>query len=389
MENKMKKLSTLLFFLLFTLLSDLYSEETAKCYDKIEKIKIINPELFEYGMTESLKNSAVIYDLNDVIKFNRHLCAGSVAGYIMTKNALKKLFPNESPVQGDIKITASQPSGATDMAGMITGTLDHFGVPAKNISIDTELFKGGELTIIFERISTNKKVVATFHQGKLLNTLSEHKDEFLNLKKKLDAGDKSSNTTKAFGKHVQELVCELISKKNTLITTKQEKEMKKTAVFYGSTTGTTKRIAEAIAEKLGADLFDIAKTNAEIFQNYDNIVLGTSTWGIGAIQDDWENGLLILDKVDMSNKKIAIFGLGDQMGYPDSFVDGMKDIYDKALEKKATVTGHFDTDGYSFSESKAIADNKFVGLAIDEDTQSNLTDERINRWIAQLKSENF
>ena len=165
--------------------------------------------------------------------------------------------------------------------------------------------------------------------------------------------------------------------------------MKRTAVFYGSTTGNTERIAETIANKLDADLFHISEATPENLSAYENLVLGTSTWGIGDLQDDWEDKIDLLNKVELENKKVAIFGLGDQMGYPDSFVDGMKAIYDRIIEGKGTVVGHCDTDGYDFTESKAVIGNKFIGLAVDEDSQSELTDQRVEKWTNLLKEENF
>ena len=148
-----------------------------KCWNKAGKVTVINPELFEHGMTESLKNSTEDYDLNDIAKFNGHICAGSAAGFLMTKMALKKLFPNEIPVQGDIRITASRPSGATDIAGFITGALPHFGMPTDKMSIDLKLHKDSEITIKFTRISTGKSVIAIFLKKKLLKKRSGKKYE--------------------------------------------------------------------------------------------------------------------------------------------------------------------------------------------------------------------
>jgi flavodoxin I len=44
-------------------------------------------------------------------------------------------------------------------------------------------------------------------------------------------------------------------------------------------------------------------------------------------------------------------------------------------------------DGYDFTESKAVKNSNFVGLTIDEDNQSDLTDERVKIWVAQIKKE--
>ena len=63
--------------------------------------------------------------------------------------------------------------------------------------------------------------------------------------------------------------------------------MKKTGVFYGSTTGTTESVANLIAEKLGiaqADVHDVSKMSADVAGAYEALILGTSTWGDGELQ---------------------------------------------------------------------------------------------------------
>ena len=123
--------------------------------------------------------------------------------------------------------------------------------------------------------------------------------------------------------------------------------MKKTAVFYGSTTGNHRKDSRNNRQQNWMQtFFTLVKLHLKICPPYENLVLGTSTWGIGDLQDDWENGIELLSKVELGSKKVAIFGLGDQMGYPDSFVDGMKAIYDRVIEGKGIVVGHCDTDGY-------------------------------------------
>lgn len=107
-----------------------------------------------------------------------------------------------------------------------------------------------------------------------------------------------------------------------------------------------------------------------------------------AIQDDWETFYdNELDSIDFSGKKVAYFGEGDQDGYADSFQDAMGMLEEKIAELGGETAGYWSTEGYSFSESKAVRDGKFVGLALDEDNQSELTEERIKRWVAQLKQE--
>ena len=162
----------------------------------------------------------------------------------------------------------------------------------------------------------------------------------------------------------------------------------KIAVVYGSTTGNTEAAAEKIKEELGgADLINVSGCNKKILESYDLLVLGTSTWGIGDIQDDWAGVLDVLASAKLSGKKVAIFGLGDQQSYPDSFVDGIGDLYEKAKSAGAEIVGFRSVEGYSFSSEKPVVDGKFAGLPLDEDNEPGKTPERIREWVAQIKQE--
>lgn len=164
--------------------------------------------------------------------------------------------------------------------------------------------------------------------------------------------------------------------------------MKKTAIVYGSTTDNTKNIAETIADKLAGDvtIIDVAKLKAGDLDIYQNLILGTSTWGLGDLQDDWEGKISILANSDLASKTIAFFGVGDSSSYPDTFVDGMGLLYDAVKEKGANLIGQFSTDGYGYDASRAEVDGLFVGVAIDEDNESEKTDIRLEKWINSLKT---
>jgi len=159
-------------------------------------------------------------------------------------------------------------------------------------------------------------------------------------------------------------------------------------LFYGSNGGATEDVAQRIAARLGdVDLFAISESTIDRISDYEQVILGTSTYGDGDLQDDWDGVLSRLDDIDFSDRTVALFGLGDQDGFPDTFLDGMGILNEKLAERGARFVGRWDSDGYDFMQSKAIADGGFAGLAIDEDNQSDLTDERIARWVDQLKAE--
>jgi len=151
--------------------------------------------------------------------------------------------------------------------------------------------------------------------------------------------------------------------------------------------GTTERIAKILATALHADIKDVAMIRAKKLATYDLLIWGTSTWGLGATQDDWAGFFSQLDTVDLTGKIVAVFGLGDQEMYSDTFVDAMADLGNKAKARGATLIGSWPTEGYRFQESRAVVDDRFVGLALDEENQADLTPKRIKAWIRQLKKE--
>jgi len=166
--------------------------------------------------------------------------------------------------------------------------------------------------------------------------------------------------------------------------------MKNIAIIYGSSTGNTKDVADKIAKKLsGNDVFvaDVSNVKLDELSKYSNFILGTSTWGLGDLQDDWDSALQDFAKIDLNGKTVAFFGLGDSASYPDTFVDGMGILYESLKDKGCKLTGSVPTDGYTYDYSKAVVDNNFVGVALDVDNEDNLTDGRLDAWIASLNLE--
>lgn len=164
--------------------------------------------------------------------------------------------------------------------------------------------------------------------------------------------------------------------------------MKKTVIIYGSSTGTCQNIAENIATKLGvSDILDVAKVTASQISAYDNLILGTSTWGAGEMQDDWYDGIKELKNANLNGKTVALFGCGDSQSYSDTFCDGMGEIYRELQSSGCNIIGSTPTDGYTYDNSTAVADGRFVGLAIDDVNESDLTENRIDAWITSIKDQ--
>ena len=163
-------------------------------------------------------------------------------------------------------------------------------------------------------------------------------------------------------------------------------------LFFGSDEGNTESVAYEIQRRFGedqCDVYDIADVTQLEFTEYDICILGIPTWDFGQIQSDWEEFWDDISEVDFSDKRVALFGLGDQFGYGDFFLDAMGMLHEVVLSKGAKILGYWPTEGYEFDASKAKLPDQdcFVGLALDEDQQPELTAARIDRWCLQLNEE--
>lgn len=135
------------------------------------------------------------------------------------------------------------------------------------------------------------------------------------------------------------------------------------------------------------ELFDIAEFYLEDMADFDYLIVGIPTWNIGQLQRDWDEVIEEFDQLDLTGKRAAIFGLGDQAGYPDTFVDAMIFIAERLEAQGATLAGAWPTEGYTFTQSWALREGRFIGLVLDEDNQPELTPDRVEAWVEQLASE--
>jgi len=162
------------------------------------------------------------------------------------------------------------------------------------------------------------------------------------------------------------------------------------AIFYGSTNGNTARVARLIQASFAAQgitdvaTFDIADYYLSEMLEFPQLILGVPTWNVGQLQQDWEAVFDEIDELDLRGKQVAFFGLGDQRGYPDTFVDALFFVASKIEERGATRIGNWPTAGYTFRQSWAVVDEQFLGLVLDEDNQPELTATRVAHWVTQL-----
>lgn len=159
----------------------------------------------------------------------------------------------------------------------------------------------------------------------------------------------------------------------------------RTTVIYGSDAGGTKVVASRIAAAAKGKAIDVRKAKVGDFEDCDLLILGSPTYGLGELQCDWEDsGLALIDAARLEGKTVALFGTGDQFTYADSFVDAIGILYDRVAARGARIIGFTPTEGYDFVASAGERDGHFLGLALDEDNQSDLTERRIAAWIKQL-----
>lgn len=153
-------------------------------------------------------------------------------------------------------------------------------------------------------------------------------------------------------------------------------------IYFGSTTGVTEEVIEVLHSFIpNAEVHDV-KDGIDGIQDYDFLILATSTWGLGDLQDDWM--YVIDDMPSLKEKPVALLGTGDLIAYPDTFVDSLRTLYDKCKKSGAKIVGRVETSGYDFENSVAIIEDKFVGLPIDHINEPEKTEERIELWVNQL-----
>ena len=168
--------------------------------------------------------------------------------------------------------------------------------------------------------------------------------------------------------------------------------MSKIAIIYSFNTKKTGKVAERIREAFGegeVEMLNAEELRGEQFQSYDHLILGVATWFDGELPNYWDEFIPELEEIDLSGKRIALFGLGDQTNYPENFIDGVGVMADILEELGAVLVGFTSTEGYHFESSRALRGDMFAGLAIDYENQGSMNKERISAWVEQLKEEFF
>ena len=165
-------------------------------------------------------------------------------------------------------------------------------------------------------------------------------------------------------------------------------------LIFGTDTGNTEEMGDKISASLAehgvsVEMINVTETSTTEIEAFDFIIMGIPTWDFGGIQEDWENFEEDILSTTLQGKVVALYGLGDQLGYGDYFVDAMGWLHERVIKTGAMVIGAWSTKGYDFEASLAANDEKtrFCGLAIDDEQQFDLTDQRISEWTSQIIGE--
>ena len=176
----------------------------------------------------------------------------------------------------------------------------------------------------------------------------------------------------------------------------QIKPVTRIGIFYGSTDGNTAAVAARLQQMLHAllsgrghtvELLDVAEYYLEEMLDFDCLILGVPTWNRGQLQADWEGVMEEFAALHLSGKRAAVFGLGDQFGYPDTFVDALFFVADQLRRCSAQLAGMWPLTGYEFRASWAVEDGQFLGLVLDEHNQPDQTEARLAAWSRQIVQE--
>ena len=164
-----------------------------------------------------------------------------------------------------------------------------------------------------------------------------------------------------------------------------------TGIFYSFNSTKTAKTAEKIIEEFGAD-YQIIPVNAEElteekFLSFTNLILGVPTWFDGELPNYWDEFVPALEDLDLSGKTIAIYGLGNQVEYPENFGDAVGIMAELVQQRGAKLVGLTSIEGYEYESSRAVIDGKFLGLILDQETQARHSKDRITGWVNDLKSQ--
>ena len=175
--------------------------------------------------------------------------------------------------------------------------------------------------------------------------------------------------------------------------------MKKIGLFYAPPRGSVEKVVKQITEIYGSENIDVVlvneETKPEALNDYDKIILGISTvgrhnWDASYTKIGWDFFLSKVKAADLSNKTIALFGLGDHITYSDTYVEALGELGRIIMKSKAKLVGKVAVnkyEEYQHIDSEGVVDGWFPGLPLDEDHLSDLTEIRLKEWFEEIKTD--
>ncbi len=165
--------------------------------------------------------------------------------------------------------------------------------------------------------------------------------------------------------------------------------MKKIGLFWGSTSGNTEIAVEFMIEYLEGegfevDSFNVADDDLDKMLEYDNLIVGCPTWNIGELQDDWDSIFEDYEELDFSGKIAAFFGCGDQVGYPDNFLDAIGMLGKTFMAKGGNLVGRCNPEDYDFRDSISLDNGKLLGLGLDYDNEEEKCEDQMTSWLENI-----
>jgi flavodoxin I len=167
--------------------------------------------------------------------------------------------------------------------------------------------------------------------------------------------------------------------------------MRAVGLFFGTSTGKTEEVADMISSEAGVEAKDMSEASPSDLSGFDGLIVGAPTWNTGADEQRsgtaWDEYLEDIRALDLGGKPVAVFGLGDSLGYGDNFCEALEELHSTFEAAGAKMLGYVSSEGYQHSASKSDQNGKFVGLAIDHDNEDDKTEDRVKSWISQIKGE--
>jgi flavodoxin I len=167
--------------------------------------------------------------------------------------------------------------------------------------------------------------------------------------------------------------------------------MRAVGLFFGTQTGKTEDVAGMIASETGLEAKDIGDVSADDLAGYDGLIVGAPTWHTGADEQrtgtTWDDYFEQIRALSLGGKPVAVFGVGDSVGYGDNFCDAIEELHSTFEAAGAKMLGYVSSEGYQHTDTKSVRGGKFLGLATDQDNEDDMSGDRVKSWVAQIKGE--